>query len=183
MADSGSAVDSTSVGASTSLSVGAPGSGGVSGSGGGSPNQAPPGATGACSGSGGCPALPLAIPAVALLSGHHINAEFQCHSTTCHGTLSLHFMATGSAKSSGALLAKLSFKLNKKTVSTLVINPTAGALATLAHSQALSVQLTVTVAAGHASATTIVSTLELTRKLPAPAHKTKSARASALHRA
>jgi hypothetical protein len=162
--------------------VGAPGGGGVSGSSGGSPNQAPPGATGACSGSGGCPALPIVIPAVALLSGHHINAQFQCHSA-CHGTVSLHFMATGSAKSTGALLAKLSFTLRKKAVSTLVINPAAGALAKLAHSQALMVQLTVTVAAGHAQATTIVSPLELTRKLPATAHKTKSARASALHRA
>lgn len=122
------------------------------------------------------------IPAVALLSGHHINAEFQCHAA-CHGTVSLRFMATGTSTATGAPLAKLSFSLHNKSVSTLVINPTAGALAKLAHSQALAVQLTVSVAAGHAKATTIVSSLELTRKLPATSNKVKSARASALHRA
>jgi len=92
-------------------------------------------------------------------------------------------MATGSAKSSGALLAKLSFKAHKKTVSTVVINPTPGACRRSRISQALSVQLTSTVAAGHASATTIVSTLELTRKLPRRRTKPSRRAASALHRA
>ncbi len=130
----------------------------------------------------GRPGLPIVVPAVALLSGRHINAQFQCHAA-CHGTVSLHFMASGSAKSAGALLAKLSFSLRNKAISTLVINPTASVLAKLAHAQTLAVQLTVTVAAGHGQATTIVSPLELTRKLPKTAPKTKSALASSAHRA
>jgi hypothetical protein len=57
------------------------------------------------------------------------------------------------------------------------------ALASLARTQRLAVQLTVVVSVGRGRPSTFVSTLELTRKLPAPQHKAASARVSAARRA
>jgi hypothetical protein len=178
-------VDSTSIvrdipGAAT-FTAGIGGVGGVSGASGGSPQHAPDGASGPCSGS--CPSQPIIVPAVALLKGHQITTEFQCH-TACHGTASLHFIPTSSTKSAGAALSQLSFSLHGKGVTTVHMTLKPSALASLAHSQRLAVQLTIVVSVGGSRPSTFVSSLELTRKLPPrPPKAKKTARASNARRA
>jgi hypothetical protein len=121
------------------------------------------------------------LPAVALLSGHQITTELRCHAS-CHGTASVHLLPASSAKPPGALLTALTFKLHGSAVSTVHMTLRPSALALLAKTQRLAVQLTVVVSVGQGRPSTFVSTLELTRKLPAPQHKAASARVSAARR-
>jgi hypothetical protein len=155
------------------------GAGGSSGAPGSSSNTAPPGGSGACSGS--CPNLPIILPAVALLSGHQITAVLRCHAS-CHGTASVHLLPASSGKPAGALLSQLSFSLHGSSVNTVHMTLKPAALAALAAKQTLAVQLTVIVSVGQGRSTTFVSALELSRTLPAPQHKAASAHVFAAHR-
>jgi hypothetical protein len=154
------------------------GAGGSSGAPGSSSNTAPPGGSGACSGS--CPSLPIILPAVALLSGHQITAVLRCHAS-CHGTAAVHLLPASSSKPAGALLSQLTFTLHGSAVSTVHMTLARSALATLAAKQSLTVQLTVIVTVGQGHPTTFVSALELSRTIPAPQHKAASAQVSAAH--
>jgi hypothetical protein len=167
IADTG--VSTFGLGGGSTYTNGVGGTGGQSGRSGGMTLQAPPGAAGACN--GGCPGLPIKLPAVALLSGHQVTAELRCRAS-CHGTASLRLFPASAAKPTGALLTQLGFTLHGSVLTSIHLTLKPSALALLAHSQRLAVQLTVVVAVAGGQPNSFVSVLELTRSLP----KTKASK-------
>jgi hypothetical protein len=118
------------------------------------------------------------LPAVALLSGRQVTAELQCHAA-CHGTASLRLnQASSTAKLTRAPLAHGSFQITGTSPTAIHVTLSASGAAALARYPRVAVQLTLVVSAGRARPITLVSTLELTRKLLAPAHKSTRASVS-----